>query len=227
MTTLETRHTSAPVEVRAAGDGTGTIGGYALKWMRYSQNLGGFVEQVGRSAVSKSLADGVDVMARYNHDDNALLGRTSSGTLVLREDDEGLEYEVRLPDTQPARDLYALAARGDVSQSSFAFYTVDEEWSLTEQGFPLRTLLAIRMVDVAPVNTPAYLDTSSALRSLAHVINADPEDIPALAERGEVAARLATPTVIDLAPATEDTPAPSAPSPLLRARLDLEALRLP
>ena len=216
---LETRTTPGTVEVRAAGDGLGTIGGYALKWMRYSQNLGGFVEQVGRSAVAKSLADGVDVLARYNHDDNALLGRTSSGTLVLREDDEGLEYEVRLPDTSVARDLYALTQRGDVHQSSFAFYTMDEEWSLTEQGFPLRTLLAVQLVDVAPVNTPAYLDTSSAVRSLAHVINADPEDIPALVERGEVAQRLATPLVIDLAPATAER------REILRRRLELEAMR--
>lgn len=219
MKTLETRTTPGTVEVRAAGDGLGSIGGYALKWMRYSQNLGGFVEQVGRSAVAKSLADGADVLARYNHDDSALLGRTSSGTLVLREDDEGLEYEVRLPDTQVARDLYALTQRGDVHQSSFAFYTMDEEWSLTEQGFPLRTLLAVQLVDVAPVNTPAYLDTSSAVRSLAHAINADPADVPALAERGEIAARLATPTVIDLAPAA------TTPRALLRARLDLEARR--
>ena len=217
--TLELRTTPGAVEVRAAGDGMGTIGGYALKWMRYSQNLGGFVEQVGRSAVAKSLADGVDVLARYNHDDNALLGRTSSGTLVLREDDEGLEYEVRLPDTSVARDLYALTQRGDVHQSSFAFYTMDEEWGLTEQGFPLRTLLAVQLVDVAPVNTPAYLDTSSAVRSLAHVINADPEDIPALVERGEVAQRLSTPLVIDLAPATAER------REILRRRLELEALR--
>jgi len=215
------RHTSAPVEVRSAGDGLGSVGGYALKWMRYSQNLGGFVEQVGRSAVAKSLADGVDVLARYNHDDNMLLGRTSSGTLSLREDDEGLDYDVRLPDTQPARDLYALVSRGDVSQSSFAFYTMDEEWSLTETGFPVRTLLSVRLVDVAPANTPAYLDTSSAVRSLAHQINADPSDIPALVERGEVAQRLATPLVIDLAPAATE------PRRLLRARLDLEAKRLP
>lgn len=217
--TLETRTTPGTVEVRAAGDGLGTIGGYALKWMRYSQNLGGFVEQVARGATAKSLADGVDVLARYNHDDEALLGRTASGTLTLREDDEGLEYEVRLPDTTVARDLYALTQRGDVYQSSFAFYTVDEEWSLTEQGFPLRTLLAVQLVDVAPVNTPAYLDTSSAVRSLAHVINADPEDIPALVERGEVAQRLATPLVIDLAPATAER------REILRRRLELEALR--
>ena len=216
---LETRTTPGTVEVRAAGDGLGSIGGYALKWMRYSQNLGGFVEQVGRNAVAKSLADGVDVMARYNHDDNALLGRTSSGTLTLADDEEGLQYEVRLPDTTVARDLYALTQRGDVHQSSFAFYTMDEEWSLTEQGFPVRTLLSVQLVDVAPVNTPAYLDTSSAVRSLAHQINADPEDIPALLERGEVVQRLASPLVIDLAPAATER------REILRRRIELEAMR--
>lgn len=217
---LETRTTSARVELRADDRGK-KIGGYALKWMRYSQNLGGFVEQVHRSAFNKSLADGVDVLARYNHDDHALLGRTSSGTLTLSVDDEGMVYDVLLPDTQVGRDVHALVARGDVHQSSFAFYTVDEDWGLTEQGFPLRTLTAGQLVDVAPVNSPAYLDTSTALRSLAHAINAEPEDVPALLERGEVVQRLTTPTVIDVAPAK-----PSAPPSILRARLDLEAKRL-
>lgn len=217
MRTLETRSTSGVVEFRAADAGE-MLAGYALKWMRYSQNLGGFVEQVHRSAFSKSLADGVDVLARYNHDDNMLLGRTSSGTLRLSEDDTGLLYEVDLPDTSVARDLAALARRGDVHQSSFAFYTIEEDWSLTDNGFPLRNLLAGQLVDVAPVNMPAYLDTSSALRSLAAAINADPEDVPELIERGEVIERLKAPTVIDV------TPTPAAVA-LRRARLDLEARR--
>ena len=45
--TLERRYTTAGFEYRASGDRTpGTMRGYALKWDRLSQNLGGFVERV-------------------------------------------------------------------------------------------------------------------------------------------------------------------------------------
>lgn len=182
MTHLERRYAKAPVSFRSSGSGVGTLYGYALKYDTYSQNLGGFVESVARGAVDKSLADGLDVLARYNHDDNQLLGRTASGTLRLSSDEVGLPYEVDLPDTQAGRDLAVLAARGDVYQSSFAFYTRDDEWSQTEQGFPLRILRSIQLVDVAPVNTPAYLDTESGLRSFAEARGLSFDEVRAAAE---------------------------------------------
>lgn len=167
---LERRYTPNTFEYRAKPDGSpGTMRGYALKYNRLSANLGGFVEQVAEGAVNKSLGDNLDVMARYNHEDNHLLGRTSSGTLRLSSDDVGLAYEVDLPDTTAGRDLAVLLERGDVTQSSFAFYVPvnGDEWSTTDDGFPLRTLRQVQLVDVAPVNTPAYPDTEAGLRSLA------------------------------------------------------------
>ncbi len=174
---VERRHVAQPVELRAAQSGPGILAGYAAKYMRYSQNLGGFVEQVAPTAFAKSLGDRVPVIARYNHDDNYLLGTTEAGTLRLMSDPEGLPYEVELPDTSAGRDVAALAKRGDLRYSSFAFHTLEDEWSVTEQGFPLRTLLNVQLVDVAPVNSPAYLDTSTGLRSLAVRIDVDPDDV--------------------------------------------------
>lgn len=165
--TIETRHTAGAVELRKGDNGAARMGGYALKFNKLSQNLGGFVERVAPGAVSKTLRDGGDVLARFQHLDEYLLGRTLSQTLRLAVDDVGLMYEVDLPDTQYARDLASLAERGDVQHSSFAFRTISDEWGFTEQGFPLRTLLEIQLADVAPVVNPAYLDTSSGLRSLA------------------------------------------------------------
>lgn len=86
-----------------------------------------------------------------------------------------------MPDTDYARNLAALAARGDVQHSSFAFRTLSDEWGFTEQGFPLRTLLEIQLVDVAPVVQPAYLDTSSGLRSLAESRHLDLDAVRAAA----------------------------------------------
>lgn len=184
----EIRYTSAAVEFRSSDDGL-RIGGHALKFNRYSQNLGGFVEQIAPGALVKTLADGGDVLARYQHKDHYLLGRTSAGTLRLSVDDEGLVYEVDLPDTSYARDLAALAGRGDVKHSSFAFRVMPdgEEWGFTEQGFPLRTVREMQLVDVAPVVNPAYLDTSSGLRALAEARNLDVDAVCAAAASGRLA----------------------------------------
>jgi hypothetical protein len=142
---------------------------------------------VNRSFFNKSRGDGwPDVMARYNHDDNMLLGTTGGNTLRLRVDETGLDYEVELP--QARADIGELVGRGDVRKSSFAFrvFKGGDDWTMTEQGYPLRTLLSGQLVDVAPVNTPAYLDTSAGLRSLADKFETAVEEVRKLAEADEL-----------------------------------------
>lgn len=200
MSELERRYQPGTVVLRTA-DGVRRLGGYALKFGTLSRNLGGFVETIERGAVSKSLADGLDVLARFQHRDEFLLGRVSSGTLRLRTDEVGLDYEVDLPDTSTGRDVGELAGRGDLRHSSFAFFVaVDGDgWSKTDAGYPLRTLRAIVLVDVAPVVDPAYLDTSSGLRSLAEARGLAFEDVAAAAAAERLAELIVTsPTVIDL-----------------------------
>lgn len=167
MLDLERRHIAKPVEYRAADNGPGTLDGYAAVFNRFSQNLGGFVEVVDPSAFNKSMGDGVSVVARYNHDDAHLLGTTEAGTLRLEVDGTGLRYVVDLPNTTSGNDVKELAKRGDLRYSSFAFHVVEDEWGVTDNGFPMRTLKNVQLVDVAPVNSPAYRDTSVGLRSLA------------------------------------------------------------
>lgn len=163
MTDAERRFTPVPVEIRAGA--TSTIGGYAAKFEKPSQNLGGFIEKIDARAFNKSHGDGwPDVLARYNHEDNLLLGTTGARTLRLGVDEIGLTYEVDLPATRA--DVHELVQRGDVRQSSFAFVAFEDGWGVhPDTGYPLRTLESVRLVDVAPVNTPAYLDTSVGVRS--------------------------------------------------------------
>jgi uncharacterized protein len=208
-----------PVEVR--GKDARAVGGYALKFNALSQNLGGFVERIDPGFLAKSEGDGwPGVMARWNHDDAYLLGTTEAGTLRLVTDGTGLEYEVDTP--QARADLLELVARGDVTRSSFAFRTIADDWGLTPDGFPLRTLLSGQLVDVAPVNTPAYMDTSTGLRSLAEAKDADLDEIRALAEAGELGklfTRSDTPTEPPAPGAAESTPNPVIP--MLRRHLEL------
>jgi HK97 family phage prohead protease len=180
MATRERRCVPTEFEVRARkGDSGGVvIEGHAAVFNRLSRNLGGFVEVVSNSAFDKSLADNPDVRALINHNPSALLGRTRSGTLRLSKDTEGLAYEVDMPDRSDARDLLVSMERGDITHSSFAFWVLPggDEWGLTEQEFPLRSLTAVSIHDgdVSPVTYPAYDDTDSgvadrAYKSLAEV----------------------------------------------------------
>ncbi|MGC5330989.1 HK97 family phage prohead protease [Micromonospora sp. DT62] len=184
MTDVERRYTPLVVELRADKDRK-RIGGYAAVFNRESRNLGGFVEVVDRAAFNKSRGDGFpDVIARYNHDDNMLLGTVAAGTLRLSIDNTGLEYVVDPPDARA--DIVELVQRGDIRRSSFAFRTIEDDWTMTEQNFPKRTLLAAALVDVAPVNMPAYPDATAGLRSLADRFEADLEEVRSLAEANEL-----------------------------------------
>ncbi|MEU9215397.1 HK97 family phage prohead protease [Streptomyces anthocyanicus] len=186
MADLERRYTPVPVELRAPKEQQRkTISGYAAVFNRESSNLGGFVEVVDPRAFNKSRGDGwPDVIARYNHDDNMLLGTVAGGTLRLSIDDQGLLYDVDPP--QARADILELVSRGDVRKSSFAFRTVEDDWGMTDQGFPMRTLLRAQLVDVAPVNIPAYPDSSAGLRSLAQHVGADLEEVRSLASQDEL-----------------------------------------
>ncbi|MDT0472778.1 HK97 family phage prohead protease [Streptomyces sp. DSM 41014] len=186
MTKMERRTVTTEFEVRSEGKNF-TFYGYALRWGRKSQNLGGFREQVADKATAETITQD-DIRALFNHDSNLILGRNVSGTLRLSEDTEGLHYEADMPDTTYARDLAVSMERGDVTQSSFGFRTIDDAWGIDEDDFPLRTLRKISLFDVSPVTYPAYTDSSSgvnerALRSLA-------------SDRGLSVARLDSPEAI-------------------------------
>lgn len=161
---IERKMTLHVVEMReAARDNKRKIFGYAAVYDKISRPLGGFQEIVGRSAFNKSRADGFPgVVARFNHDSNQLLGTTEARTLILTADDNGLEYEVDPPQHLPL--VRELIERGDVRKSSFAFRTVQDEWSTTDGGYPLRTLTEVQLVDVAPVVDPAYTATTAGVR---------------------------------------------------------------
>ena len=202
---IERRTADEGVELREEG-GTLTAIGYAATFNRLSSNLGGFVERVA-PATFRSTLNQSDVRALFNHEPDHLLGRSSTGTLRLSEDDHGLRYEVDLPNTSLGRDVAELLRRGDISGSSFGFRTISDEWSETEDGYPLRTLTEVALRDVGPVTFPAYSSTEASLRSLADDRDIDLTDLIQAAEAN---------TLRDLIFPTSDEPEPGAPHSVVR-----------
>lgn len=159
----EARLTSGRVEYRASEVTPPKIGGYAAKFNKTSRNLGGFVEQISPAAFDRSRGDGwPNVRARYNHE--ILLGTIAAQTLELDIDQVGLRYDVIPPSSRA--DVVELVQRGDVQHSSFAFRTIEDDWGLSDLDLPLRTLTTVQLIDVAPVDDPAYWDTSVGARSI-------------------------------------------------------------
>ena len=215
----ERRFTRFPLEIRSVGD-AGHIYGYAACFGKLSRRLGGFVEQVNRSAFNTSKVDNwPDVVCRYNHHNDMLLGTTYARTLTLSVDETGLAYDVEPP--QARGDILEYVRRGDVRHSSFAFrvYPGGDEWGVSEFNYPMRTLVDVQLIDVAPVLDPAYPDATAgaramngAVESLANWVQADPE---------EVRARLAEGRGMEFFKRTDNRgpAAPSKPQPAPRPAL--------
>ena len=189
MREIERRFVLPPggIEIRAAeGDKPPVLTGYAAVFDVESEDLGGFREIVRRTAFDRSLRDGVDVLARAHHDSRDLLGRTSAKTARLNVDEHGLRYEVDVPDTTTGRDVTVQVKRGDIRHSSFAFYLPlgGDVWeNHASDGLPLRELIDVDLVDVAPVVNPAYAATEVSARALeeARAHAPAPAPTPALA----------------------------------------------
>ena len=172
----ERRVFGASFELRAAEDDSpATLKGYAALFNKRSRDLGGFFEEISPGAFADTL-DG-DVRALFNHDPNIVLGRTKSGTLDLSEDKRGLAFELRPPATTLVADqVLAPIERGDVSQMSFGFITIEDEWR-TEGKKEIRTLVKVELLDISPVTFPAYPQTKVAVRSLEAWRESQPESV--------------------------------------------------
>lgn len=165
MTPAYSIFTLEDAEVRARGNRQ-VFRGYAAVWDSLSEDLGGFREMVARNAFTPAL-EAADIRFLIDHNPLLLLGRTSAGTLRLRQDGRGLLAEADLPDTTYARDLAVLIERGDARSMSFRFGKAKDSWASTRDHQRIRTIHTVeRLPEVsAVVSPPAYEATTAALES--------------------------------------------------------------
>lgn len=166
----ERRAISFPVtlEKREAEGESRKISGYAAVFEQKTKISTWYEEQIARGAFDE--CDFSRCVLNFNHDDNNLLGRVSSGTLKLEIDEKGLRFECELPDTTTANDILTLIRRGDIEGCSFAFVVRESSWEWLSDEDPAqldqRTIMKISEVfDVSVVTHPAYEQTSVDARS--------------------------------------------------------------
>lgn len=161
--TMERRALAAPPEVRA-DDGAMVARGYAALF-NSEADIGGYFREVIAPGAFRETLKNDDIRALIDHDTGRVIGRSTAGTLRLKEDDKGLSVEIDLPDTTDGRDLAVQLERGDISGMSFGFIVRHDEWDETSDP-PTRTIHAVDLREVSAVAFPAYGDTEIALRSL-------------------------------------------------------------
>ena len=147
------------------------VSGYAIRFMEESVDLGGFIERIHPEAISIDQIRNSDIFALFNHDDDLVLGRTGAGTLKLDLREDGLYYEINVPNTVAGNELLEHIKRGEMYGTSFAFSLpsdgTGEVWSKGEDGNIYRDITNIEFIwEISPVYAPAYPTTTVSARSL-------------------------------------------------------------
>lgn len=147
------------------------VSGYAIRFMEESVDLGGFIERIHPEAISIDQIRNSDIFAFFNHDNEKVLGRTGAGTLKLDLRDDGLYYEIDVPDTVAGNELLEHIKRGEMYGTSFAFSLPSDDsgdvWSRDEDGNIYRDITNIEILyEISPVFSPAYPTTTISARSL-------------------------------------------------------------
>lgn len=166
---MERRVGRGQVILREEPDGQRVLVQRAIPYGEMSVDLGGWCEVIVAGAFADALGD--DIRALWQHDSRYVLGRTTAGTLTLREEPDGVHAESTPPETGWARDALVSVARGDVSGSSFGFYVDEDEWLVTGE-IVVRRVLRARLAEVSVVTFPAYPTTSAALQERARALRA-------------------------------------------------------
>lgn len=157
---LERRTAGDGVSLREAGvAGLTQIVGYAAVFNSLERG-----EVIKPGAFRRSLKEGVDVRAYWQHDSAQPLGRIGNGTLVLKEDKRGLWCEITPnPETSWGRDALASVGRGDVAGMSFGFM-IREAGEVVQDGKRVVVLKDLDLREVSPVSEPWYEATEAAAR---------------------------------------------------------------
>lgn len=162
--------TDIHIEKRAEGESESrTIAGYAVKFGVRSKPIWGFFEEIIMRGAFDG-ADMTDVIMTYQHYEDKILARSSSGTLSIKIDEIGVRFSFDAPNTTLGNDMLEMVRRGDISECSFVFTCRSDKWTYADETngmkYDLREIHEIEKVyDLALVVRPAYPTTEAHVRA--------------------------------------------------------------
>lgn len=162
-------------EVRAADGEDVRVSGLGIVYDQWTEIWPGFMERISRGAVRNAST----VKSFFNHDPDYVLSTLDSDpALVLRETENGLEYESPIPPTTYGNDLKINLQRKNVRGSSFAFDVMHDKWTRDEKDVVYRDVTDLVLYEVGPVTNPSYIQTTASVRSKELVREKMPPTIP-------------------------------------------------
>lgn len=139
------------------------IAGYFAVFNQETELYPGVYESIDSRAFKNSING--DIRALINHDTSLVLARTTSNTLILKEDAKGLYGEIKInPNDTDALNIYERVKRGDVSQCSFGFLINQEEADYRDDGSTHFILKDLNLYEVSVCTFPAYEGTEVEAR---------------------------------------------------------------
>lgn len=155
---------------KMSSEGDMIVSGYVNQTEQLSQELGlvkRFKEKISKGAFKRAISNSdrdIDFLAE--HDSSTVLASTKNGTLDLREDSKGLYMEARIINTSAGRDWYEMISSGLITNMSFGFQSIDDEWRSVGENLFERTINDLELFEVSAVRNPAYAQSSISNRGL-------------------------------------------------------------
>lgn len=161
---MEQRFLQMQLEKRSADNDDPIIEGYFAVFDDVYNVAPGATESIRAGAFTDAISG--DVRALYNHNTDIILGRTSAGTLELREDSHGLWGRIKIdPDDTDAMNVYRRIQRGDITGCSFGFNIESQETEVRDNGDVHWTITKVNpLYEISPVCFPAYEATNVSAR---------------------------------------------------------------
>ena len=150
-------------------EGSFFVSGYVNKTGQDSQPLGRnqkFIERIEPGTFKRALERGNDIHFLAEHDNAKLLASTKNGSLVLREDEQGLFMQAEISPTSWGKDYHQLIEDGLLTNMSFGMQVLDDTWKKRDDGTLQRSVNEIVLSEVSVVRDPAYVQSNIQARSL-------------------------------------------------------------
>lgn len=157
-------------DAHMSSSGDMVVSGYVNETEQFSHELGmakRFKEKISKGAFKRAIANSkkdIDFLAE--HDSSVVLASTKNNTLQLKEDETGLYMEARIINTSAGRDWYEMISSGLITNMSFGFRSVADEWKSVGENLFERTINDLELFEVSAVRNPAYASSSISNRGL-------------------------------------------------------------
>ena len=165
-----------------------TIEGYAIVFGVESRILTDYWENyreiIEPGAITEERLKEMDIKMTMYHNREKILARSNQGegTLKLTVDEVGVKYSFEAPNTVDGDTALELVKRGDLSGSSFMFWTDEKSgvsYEKRSDGIMLRRVKTIGMIyDMTIAADPAYEQTTVAAREAYSRLNKSEEKKP-------------------------------------------------